>query len=60
VHIDADLAPFSNDREAYLKTTDWNFRPPTWYLYFRKADFPANPDVNGQWEWAGIYFGEKL
>ncbi len=60
VHIDAELAPFSNDREAYLKTTDWNFRPPTWYLYFRKVDFPANPDVNGQWEWAGIYFGEKL
>ena len=60
VHIDASLAPSSNDREAFLKTGNWNFRPPTWYLYFRKVDFPANPDVNGQWEWAGIYFGEKL
>lgn len=60
VQIDAALAPFSNDREAFLKTGNWSFRPPTWYLYFRKIDFPANPDVNGQWEWAGIYFGEKL
>jgi tetratricopeptide (TPR) repeat protein len=60
VHIDPGLAPFSTDQDAYLKTTNWNFRPPTWFMYFRKVDFPANPDVNGQWEWAGIYFGEKL
>ena len=60
VHMDPALAPFSTDQDAYLKTTGWNFRPPTWYLYFRKVDFPANPDVNGQWEWAGIYFGEQL
>jgi tetratricopeptide (TPR) repeat protein len=58
--IDGELDIASNDREAYLRTTNWNFRPPTWYLYFRKVDFPANPDINGQWEWAGIYFGEKL
>jgi len=57
---DGQLDIASNDREAYLKTTDWNFRPPTWFLYFRKVDFPAYPEVNGQWEWAGIYFGEKL
>ncbi len=60
VRIEGDLDVAANDREAYLKTTGWNFRPPTWYLYFRKIDFPANPDINGQWEWAGIYFGEKL
>ncbi len=60
VQIDDQLDPTSNDKEAYLRTTGWNFRPPTWFLYFRKVDFPADPDVNGQWEWAGIYFGEKL
>jgi tetratricopeptide (TPR) repeat protein len=57
--VEGQLDVTSNDKEAYLKTTGWNFRPPTWYLYFRKVDFPADPDVNGQWEWAGIYFGEN-
>ena len=60
VSIEGPLDIAANEKEAYLKTTGWNFRPPTWYLYFRQVDFPANPDVNGQWEWAGIYFGEKL
>jgi hypothetical protein len=58
--IEGKLDVTSNEKEAYLKTTGWNFRPPTWFLFFRKVDFPADPDVNGQWEWAGIYFGEKL
>jgi tetratricopeptide (TPR) repeat protein len=56
----ADLEPYSNDREAYLRTWGWSYRIRTWYLYFRKIDYPANPDVNGRWEWAGIYFGERL
>jgi tetratricopeptide (TPR) repeat protein len=59
VKVEGSLDVTSNDKEAYLKTTGWNFRPSTWYLYFRKVDFPADPDVNGQWEWAGIYFGEN-
>jgi len=50
----------SNAREAYLKTTRWTYRIPTWYLYFRKIDFKADPDIDGRWEWAGIYFGDKL
>ncbi len=58
--FDAQLDVAANDREAYLRSTGWNFRPPTWFLYFRRVDFPANPDVNGQWEWAGIFFGEKI
>lgn len=49
----------SNDREAYLKTTGWSFRIRTWYLYFRKIHFPADPRIHGDWEWAGIYLGEK-
>ncbi|HOX92179.1 MAG TPA: tetratricopeptide repeat protein [Spirochaetales bacterium] len=54
------LDPSSNAREAFLRTTGWTERLPTWYLYFRKIDFPADPEVHGRWEWAGIYFGEKL
>jgi tetratricopeptide (TPR) repeat protein len=58
--VEAQLDPASGDQEAWLRTTNWNFRPPTWYLYFRRIDFPAKPEVNGQWEWAGVYFGERL
>jgi hypothetical protein len=51
----------SNSREAFLKT--WGWSSPTsisvWYLYFRKINFPADPEIHGRWEWAGIYFGEK-
>jgi tetratricopeptide (TPR) repeat protein len=49
----------ASGNEAYLRTTGWNFRPPIWYLYFRQVDFPADPEINGQWEWAGVKFGEK-
>ena len=54
------LAPFSGPREAYLKTWGWTGRVPVWYLYLRKVDFPADPEVHGRWEWAGIYFGERM
>lgn len=60
VRIDPQLDIAANDNEATLRTTGWNMRPPIWYLYFRRVDFPANPEINGQWEWAGIYLGEKL
>lgn len=53
-----DLA--SNAHEAYLRTWGWSHRIPTWYLYFRRVDFPSDPEINGTWEWAGIYFGEAL
>lgn len=59
-HVDSQLDPASGDRDAWLRTTDWSFRPPTWYLYFHRIDFPAKPEANGQWEWAGIIFGERL
>ena len=49
----------SNQQEAYLKTTGWSYRISTWYLYFRKINFPADSEIHGNWEWAGIYFGEK-
>lgn len=54
-----ELNADSNLQEAYLETWGWSFRIPTWYLYFRKISFPADPEINGKWEWAGIYLGEK-
>lgn len=50
----------SNENEAYLRTWGWSTYVNTWYLYFRKVNFPLDPDINGNWEWAGIYFGNKL
>ena len=54
------LDPSSGARDAYLKTWGWSERISTWYLYFRKIYFPADPEIHGRWEWAGIYFGEKM
>lgn len=59
IYHDAELDPDSNNREAYLRTSGWSYRIRTWYLYFRKIHFPADPEIHGRWEWAGIYFGEK-
>ncbi len=54
------LEDFSSETEAYLKTTNWNFSYlQTWYLYFKKVDYPYDNRINGGWEWKGIYFGER-
>ena len=50
----------SNPNEAYLRTWGWSNYVSVWYLYFRKIDFPLDPEINGNWEWAGIYIGNKL
>jgi len=50
----------SNATEAYLRTTGWSQYLSTWYFYFRKIHFPQDPEIHGRWEWAGIYFGEKI
>lgn len=50
----------SNPNEAYLRTWGWSQYISVWYLYFRKVNFPADPDIHGRWEWAGIYYGEKM
>ncbi|MDR1596788.1 MAG: tetratricopeptide repeat protein, partial [Treponema sp.] len=46
--------------EAYLRTWGWSQYISTWYLYFRKINFPSDPEIHGRWEWAGIYYGEKF
>jgi tetratricopeptide (TPR) repeat protein len=59
VWISDTLDRDSNLQEAYIETGGWSYRIKTWYLYFRKVNFPADPEIHGEWEWAGIYFGEK-
>jgi hypothetical protein len=60
INAAAELDPGSGPREAFLKTWGWSERIATWYLFFRKIYFPADPEIHGRWEWAGIYFGEKI
>lgn len=60
VRYHENLDEDSNSTEAYLRTTGWSNYVPVWYLYFRKVNFPLEPEINGNWEWAGIYMGEKL
>ncbi len=60
IRYSAELDESSNPNEAYLRTWGWSNYISVWYLYFRKVNFPADPEIHGRWEWAGIYFGEKL
>jgi tetratricopeptide (TPR) repeat protein len=60
IRYSAKLDESSNPNEAYLRTTGWSQYINLWYLYFRKVNFPLDPEIHGRWEWAGIYFGEKL
>jgi tetratricopeptide (TPR) repeat protein len=60
VYVAPKLDVDSNSQEAYLKTGGWSYRIPTWYFYFKKINFPEDPNLQGKWEWVGIYFGHKL
>ena len=60
IRYNEELDEDSNPNEAYLRTWGWNNYVSVWYLYFRKVDFPVDPDIHGNWEWAGIYMGSKL
>ncbi|MBQ9537736.1 MAG: tetratricopeptide repeat protein [Treponema sp.] len=61
IHCTDKLDPSSTPTEAYFRTWGWSVRyVNVWYLYFRKVNFPSDPSVHGRWEWAGIYYGEKL
>ena len=60
VTFSAELDPSSTNREAYLRIYAYaDFRIPVWYLYFRRVDYAPDPEINGNWEWAGIYLGER-
>ena len=60
IRYNESLDDTSTPTEAYLRTWGWSQYINVWYLYFRKVNFPADPEIHGRWEWAGIYFGEKL
>lgn len=60
ISVTEELIPGPTINEAYLKTRGWTLAVPTWYFYFRKVNFPADPDIHGTWEWAGIYIGEMM
>lgn len=59
IRVSSELANFSTDTEVYLRTSGWTQYTNVWYLYFKKVNFPADPEIHGTWEWAGIYYGEK-
>jgi hypothetical protein len=49
---------FSSANEVFIKSDNWDFlNMNTWYFYFKKIDYPYDIDINGSWEWAGIFFG---
>ncbi|GMO52519.1 MAG: hypothetical protein Pg6C_18190 [Treponemataceae bacterium] len=60
IHYNAEFDVSSDPNEAYLRTWGWSDYISVWYLYFRKVNFPLNPDIHGKWEWAGIYYGDKM
>lgn len=59
ISYDKELVPGPTSNEAYLRTTGWTTMP-VWYFYFREVNFPADPEIHGTWEWAGIYIGDML
>jgi tetratricopeptide (TPR) repeat protein len=60
-YLNAEIEPFSNNREVFIRSWGWayQYQVGIWYLYFRRIDLPEKPEVNGSWEWAGIYLGER-
>lgn len=60
IHCAAKVDSDPGSNEAYLRTWGWSQYVSVWYLYFRKVNYPIDPDINGNWEWAGIYMGEKM
>lgn len=64
IKTNRNLDSMSTENEAYLEV--WGSRNsiwyvyPTWFFYFKKVDFPMDPEIHGGWEWVGIYLGEKL
>ena len=60
INVAPALDPSSTPYEAYLRTSGWQQYIRTWYLYFKKINFPADPSIHGRWEWAGVFYGEKI
>ena len=59
IRYEDKLDPDSNTQDAWLRTWGWSQNVSVWYFHFRKIYFPAQADIHGRWEWAGVYYGEK-
>ena len=60
IHFANNLEVSPNGNEAFLRTWGWHPFLPIWYFYFRRVHFPPDPEIHGRWEWAGIFYGERL
>jgi hypothetical protein len=60
IHYDTQVDESSRPGEAYLRTWGWSQQSTSWFLVFRRVNFPLNPEIHGRWEWSGIYYGEML
>lgn len=60
ISFSRDIESGGTNDEAYLRTWGWSQYVSVWYLYFRRVNFPIDPEINGNWEWAGIYIGDRL
>lgn len=58
ITFEPDFDSESSEKLVYLKSYGWN-RINQWYFVFRKIDYPLDPQLNGNWEWIGIFLGEK-
>jgi tetratricopeptide (TPR) repeat protein len=60
IQFSSNLEISAEGDEAFMRTWGWSPRIPTWFLYFRRIHYPADPLIHGSWEWAGIFLGETL
>ena len=60
IHFADRIDPSSNANEAFLRTWGWPQAISTWYLFFRRINFPMDPYIHGRWEWAGVFHGERF
>ena len=60
IHYDEKADELSRPGEVYLRTWGWSQQSTSWFFVFRRVNFPLNPEIQGRWEWAGIYYGEMF
>ncbi len=56
ISVAKNFSPYSTENTKLWKTSGWG-RVPVWYFVIKKIALPDRPDINGKWEWVGIYFG---
>ena len=56
LYVDPKFSEYSTGNKVLWATYGWE-RLNTWYMVFRKIQYPDTITHNGRWEWAGIHFG---